>query len=380
MHACLCTLAASPTLRLYLAQELRALPGMISQRREAEVRSTLEALLCHQHGSPAAASASSHASPLATAAAAALGRGAAMTTPMALVTPTALATPAAASRCSAMHGASPWAEVYVPFTASRPVAASRLTTPAPDTRPPPASPASADLMFADLPASAAAAATAVVDDQHDPKPQPESHAAAALGGAGGSASGGAGDVDGAPQRTLPGAFLPAGFECTSPNTLFGELKRHKAEEHRAEEHKAEASDLAAQPPPPPASVGPGMPEGAAAPAAAAVAAAAGAAGVVSLCPAAEVASFGVASLGAAQCAEGEAEVEAEARTAHAAVPPEAAAEATAARMHMLIKSLVRLLQLDTLPPPGEEMVEMVEHVEEEAYEPFDESRHGSPAA
>ena len=376
---CLCTLAASPTLRLYLAQELRALPGMISQRREAEVRSTLEALLCHQQGSPAAASAFSHASPLATAAAAALGRGAAMTP--AATTPMALATPAAASRCSAMHGgASPWAEVYVPFTASRPVAASRLTTPAPDARPPPASPAPADLMFADLPASAAAAAAAVADDQHDPKPPPESHAAAALGGAGGSASGsasgGAGDVDGAPQRTLPGAFLPAGFECTSPNTLFGELKRHKAEEHKA----SEASDLAAQPPPPPASVGPGMPEGAAAPAAAAAAGAAGAADVVSFCPAAEVASFEVASLGAAQCAEAEVEAEARTHTAHAAVPPEAAAEATAARMHMLIKSLVRLLQLDTLPPPGEEMVEMVEHVEEEAYEPFDESRHGSPTA
>jgi hypothetical protein len=32
-----------------------------------------------------------------------------------------------------------------------------------------------------------------------------------------------------------------------------------------------------------------------------------------------------------------------------------------------------LLQLDTLQPTGEEeMVEMVEHAEEEAYEPFDE--------
>ena len=42
---------------------------------------------------------------------------------------------------------------------------------------------------------------------------------------------------------------------------------------------------------------------------------------------------------------------------------------------------VRLLQLDTLQPTGEEeMVEMVEHADEEAYEPFDESRHGSPTA
>ena len=316
---------------------------MISQRREAEVR-TLEALLCH---ASASASASSHASPLA--AAAALGRGVVTTT--AATTPTALATPAAASRCGAHGAPSPWAEVYVPFTASRPVAASRLTTPAPDThaRPPVASPApaaaaaAAALMFADLPASAAAAATA--DDQHDPKPPPDSQVAAALGGAagsaGGSVGGSAGDVDGAPQRTLPGAFLPAGFEPTSPNTLFGELKKHKAEEH-----KASASELTAEqpPPPPPASVGPGMPGGAVAPAAAAT----GAAGVLSFCPAAEVASFEVASRGGAQCAqeearraEAEAEAEAEARTAHGTVPPEAAAEATAARMHMLIKSLVR---------------------------------------
>ena len=338
-----CALTDLRSLRVPLAQELRALPGMISQRREAEVRA-LEALLCHPNGLPAAAPASSHASALA-AATAALGRGAA--TIAAAPTPTAPATPAAASRCRADGAPSPWAEEYVPFTASRPAAASRLSTPAADTRPPPASRApapAAELMFADLPASTAAAAAA--DGQHDPKPPPSSHVAGAL-------DGGAGDAEGAAQRTLPGAFLPAGFEPTSPNTLFGELKKHKPEEPKAEEHSASAPQRAAEPPPPPAAsvAGPGMPG-----------CAAGAEGGLSRRPAAEVASrvgaqFALAEARAGAEAEAEAEAEAaQARTAHATVPPEAAAEATAARMHMLIKSLVRcnptLHPLGTPPHPS----------------------------